>query len=386
MFKNDQTDLIAFFDKHKDQLLLDWENSYIISKEDPFIEKISENAKALFHVILNMHKLTEEELLLVIEKIAKEISEERVIANINIGDFVYNVNLGRTIMYSYLSKTGISWGEMQDSINRINFCFDKFLYYAVSHYTEAKNKIIEEKTMFIDSTHQDRLTLLGQMTSSFIHEFRNPLTSVQGFIQLLKADFPNMRYLDIISSELDQLNFRISQFLLLSKKELIGKEKDYFKLNKLIDEVLNFLYPSILDGKVKVIKKLCEEITLHGYADEIRQVFINIIFNAIDVLNHHANPQPTIEINSTLEDNQYIIVTISNNGPAIPTELQKTIFEPFFTTKKLGTGLGLFVCKEIIEKHKGKLACNSTPNKTTFSIHLPIALNLEPEHLISDRN
>ncbi|WP_223592988.1 histidine kinase N-terminal domain-containing protein [Neobacillus bataviensis] len=379
MFKNDQIDLIAFFDKHKDQLLLDWENSYIISKEDPYIEKISENAKALFHVILNMHKLTEEELLLVIEKLAKEISEERVIANINIGDFVYNVNLGRTIMYSYLSKTGISWGEMQESINRINFCFDKFLYYAVSHYTEAKNKIIEEKTMFIDSTHQDRLTLLGQMTSSFIHEFRNPLTSVQGFIQLLKADFPNMRYLDIISSELDQLNFRISQFLLLSKKELIGKEKDYFKLNKLIDEVLNFLYPSILDGKVKVIKELCEEITLHGYADEIRQVFINIIFNAIDVLNHHANPQPTIEINSTLEDNQYIIVTISNNGPAIPTELQKTIFEPFFTTKKLGTGLGLFVCKEIIEKHKGKLACNSTPNKTTFSIHLPIALNLEPD-------
>ena len=65
-----------------------------------------------------------------------------------------------------------------------------------------------------------------------------------------------MKYLDIISSELDQLNFRISQFLLLSKKELIGKEKDYFNLNTLIDEVLNFLYPSILDGKVKIKKEL----------------------------------------------------------------------------------------------------------------------------------
>lgn len=381
MFTDDQTELIAFFNKHKDQLILDWENSYIISKEDPYIEKISENAKALFNVILSMHKYSEQELLNVIEKIAKEISEERVIANINIGDFVYNVNLGRTILYSYLSKTGISWSEMQESINRINFCFDKFLYYAVSHYTEAKNKIIEEKTMFIDSTHQDRLTLLGQMTSSFIHEFRNPLTSVQGFIQLLKADYPNMRYLDIISSELDQLNFRISQFLLLSKKELIGKEKDYYNLNKLIDEVLNFLYPSILDGKVKIIKELCEDITLHGYADEIRQVFINIIFNAIDVLNHHENPHPTIDIHSSLENNQYIKITISNNGPVIPTELRKTIFEPFFTTKKLGTGLGLFVCKEIIEKHKGVLSCDSSPDKTTFSIHLPIeptTLNNEP--------
>ncbi|MGG3471195.1 histidine kinase N-terminal domain-containing protein [Neobacillus pocheonensis] len=386
MFTDKQTELIDFFNKHKDQLILDWEDSYIISKEDPYKEKISENAKALFNVILTMHKFSEQELLNVIEKIAKEISEERVIAKINIGDFVYNVNLGRTILYSYLSKTGISWSEMQESINRINFCFDKFLYYAVSHYTEAKNKIIEEKTMFIDSTHQDRLTLLGQMTSSFIHEFRNPLTSVQGFIQLLKADYPNMKYLDIISSELDQLNFRISQFLLLSKKELIGKEKDYYNLNKLIDEVLNFLYPSILDGKVKIIKELCEDITLHGYADEIRQVFINIIFNAIDVLNHHANPHPTIDIHSCLENNQYIKITISNNGPVIPTELRKTIFEPFFTTKKLGTGLGLFVCKEIIEKHKGGLSCDSTPDKTTFSIHLPVApTTLDNEPLILDR-
>lgn len=376
MFTNEQADLIAFFHINKEQLIQDWENSYIISKEDPYKDKISENGRALFNVVLNMHKMTEDELLEVIEKLAIEISEERVIANINIGDFVYNVNLGRTILYSYLSKTGISWSEMQESINRINFCFDKFLYFAVSHYTEAKNKIIEEKTMFIDSTHQDRLTLLGQMTSSFIHEFRNPLTSIQGFIQLLKADYPNMRYLDIISSELDQLNFRISQFLLLSKKELIGKEKDDFKLNKLIDEVLNFLYPSILDGKVKIRRELSEEITLHGYADEIRQVFINIIFNAIDVLNHNTNSNPTIEISSCLENNQYIKITISNNGPIIPAELRKTIFEPFFTTKKLGTGLGLFVCKEIIEKHKGELSCHSTPDKTTFTIHLPVATSL----------
>jgi signal transduction histidine kinase len=371
MFTESQMDLINYFNQNKQKLIQEWENAIVTTKADPFKLKIHVNGAALLEALLNMHKMTKQELLNIIEKLAIEVSEERVLADINLGDFVYNVNLGRTVLYSYLSNTGIPWSDMQEALNRINFCFDKFLYYAVSHYSEAKNKIIEEKTMHIDSTHQDRLTLLGQMTSSFIHEFRNPLTSVQGFIQLLKADYPDMKYLDIISSELDQLNFRISQFLLLSKKELIGKEKDDFNLNKLIDEVLNFLYPSILDGKVKIRKELSEDITLNGYADEIRQVLINIIFNAIDVLNHDENPTPTIEINSSLE-NQSIKINISNNGPVIPAELRKSIFEPFFTTKKLGTGLGLFVCKEIIEKHKGNLECDSTPDKTTFSISLPV--------------
>lgn len=366
-------DLIAFFNKNKEELLREWENSIVISKGDPYKEKISLNGIAIFNIVLSMHTMTEKELLETIQKYALEISEERALANINIGDFVYNVNLGRSVLYSYLSKSGLVWADLQESINKINFCFDKFLYYAVTHYTEAKNKIIEEKTMFIDSTHQDRLTLLGQMTSSFIHEFRNPLTSIQGFIQLLKADYPDMKYLDIISSELDQLNFRISQFLLLSKKELIGKEKEQFNQNKLIDEVLNFLYPSILDGKVKIKKDIVDEITLFGYADEMRQVFINIIFNAIDVLNHHRIPNPTIEIKCNIENNSHVVLSISNNGPMIPAELSKTIFEPFFTTKKLGTGLGLFVCKEIIEKHKGELSCLSTPDLTVFTIKLPLA-------------
>jgi signal transduction histidine kinase len=307
-----------------------------------------------------------------ITQLAVNVSEERVKADMNIGDFVYNINLGRTIFYSYLSKIGMTWTDLQESINKINTIFDKFLYYSISHYGEVQKNIIEEKTKLIDSTHQDRLTLLGQMTSSFIHEFRNPLTSILGFVQLLKADHPGMKYLDIISSELDQLNFRISQFLLLSKKELIGKEKGFFSLNQLIEEVINFLYPSIVDGKVKVIKDLCNDASLYGYADEIRQVFINIIFNAIDVLNHQASTNPIVSISSYQVDQKTVNIDILNNGPMIPEELRKTIFEPFFTTKKLGTGLGLFVCKEIIEKHKGNLSCDSTPQETTFTFQLPV--------------
>ncbi|MDP4163381.1 MAG: HAMP domain-containing sensor histidine kinase [Bacillota bacterium] len=368
--------LFAFFADKKEQILCDWEKLIIVSIDDPYKNKILNNGEQLFEVVVAIFTMSKEELLQFIQDLAILVSSERSVENIKLGDFVYNANLGRSVIYSYLSKAGLEWTDMQDALNSINFCFDKFLYFAVTHYTEEKNKIIDEKTKFIDSTHQDRLTLLGQMTSSFIHEFRNPLTSIQGFIQLLKSDYPQMKYLDIISNELGQLNFRISQFLLLSKKELIGKEKSEFYLNKLLKEVLNFLYPSILDGKVKVVKQLDSDQILQGYADEIRQVMINIIFNAIDVLGQHRTTNPTIEITSQLIDFDRICITITNNGPMIPEEFSKTIFEPFFTTKKLGTGLGLFVCKEIIERHKGEISCHSSEEKTSFSIILPIATHV----------
>jgi signal transduction histidine kinase len=367
-----KTDLLEFIEKNRDDFLLEWGKSIIITDEDHNKGKVYRNMEDFLKLIKEGFAATNTELMNMITQLAVNISEERVKADMNIGDFVYNINLGRTIFYSYLSKIGMTWTDLQESINKINTIFDKFLYYSISHYGEVQKNIIEEKTKLIDSTHQDRLTLLGQMTSSFIHEFRNPLTSILGFVQLLKADHPGMKYLDIISSELDQLNFRISQFLLLSKKELIGKEKGFFSLNQLIEEVINFLYPSIVDGKVKVIKDLCNDASLYGYADEIRQVFINIIFNAIDVLNHQASTNPIVSISSYQVDQKTVNIDISNNGPMIPEELRKTIFEPFFTTKKLGTGLGLFVCKEIIEKHKGNLSCDSTPQETTFTFQLPV--------------
>ncbi|MFE8700167.1 histidine kinase N-terminal domain-containing protein [Cytobacillus sp. FJAT-54145] len=363
--------VIDLLEEYKEELLQEWGKVILTSPEDPYREKIKENGAAMFQLVLLSLTETTEKIEELIKNIATNVAKERVKANINIGDFVYNVNIGRSIVNKYLLKANLTNEEIQYYLNKIDFCFNKFLYYAVSHYTEAKNKIIEEKTQFIDSTHKDRLTLLGQMTSSFIHEFRNPLTAVQGFIQLLKSEDASIKYLDIISNELEQLNFRISQFLLLSKKELIGKEKSLFLLDELIDEVLIFLYPSILDCKVKVVKDIPAPIEIFGYSDEIRQVFINIIFNAIDVLSQYRE-DPIIEIIAKRSEDSYIVLDISNNGPMIPDSLLSSIFEPFVTTKKLGTGLGLFVCREIIEKHKGSLTCKSNDSKTIFSIKLPV--------------
>lgn len=378
MIATPKNGLIDFFIDQKNSIFTEWENRLLISNQDPFKDKVQQNREIIYHTIVNMLTKSGDELEDYLRFIANKVGEERVLAKSNIGDFVYNVNVGRSVLFQFLLSFQVQCTDFAIVMNKINNFFDKFIYYAVSHYTEAKDKIIEEKNQFIDSTHQDRLTLLGQMTSSFVHEFRNPLTSIQGFIQLLKDEYKDMKYLDIISSELEQLNFRISQFLLLSKKEVIGKEKTAFSLNALVEEVLSFLYPSILDSKVKVLDNLnlVGEIELYGYADEIRQVFINIVFNALDVLSQYRD-DPTIQIKGFKLENNFVKILVSNNGPMIPEQQLNTIFEPFVTTKKLGTGLGLFVCREIIEKHKGKLACQSIPDQTSFIITLPLAKSKE---------
>lgn len=371
MFSKTIDDVVDYLQSDMERLLTVWVENILNSLEDKYKQQIKENGKMILQLLLQSLSNKDADFTSTIRDLSISIANQRVQAGSNIGEFVYNVNSGREVLQKAVWKIGLGADELEDISNRIHYFFNQFLYFSMSHYSDKQNQIIEEKTTFISMSHKDRLTLLGQMTSSFIHEFRNPLTSIQGFIQLLKAENPEMSYLDIISIELEQLNFRISQFLLLSKKELIGKEKTSFSLNELVEEVLIFLYPSILDGKVKIIKNLAEDMYLHGYEDEIRQVFINIIFNAIDVLNGYST-DPRIEISSLYIDNSHIKFQIANNGPVIPDDLLQTIFEPFVTTKTLGTGLGLFVCKEIIEKHKGMLTCKTKNELTIFSIILPI--------------
>jgi signal transduction histidine kinase len=224
--------------------------------------------------------------------------------------------------------------------------------------------------LFINQSHNDRLSLLGQMSSSFVHEFRNPLTSVIGFIKLLKTEYPALKYMDTIEHELDQLKFRITQFLHTSRLEVVDKEQEEIEMEGLLSEILTFLYPSIVDGDVDVKTTVDSTCKITAVKDEIKQVLVNIILNSVDALKHNVLNK---KLALTCENKQHSIVfKISNNGPKIPEEMKEAIFEPFYTTKSLGTGIGLYVCKTLIEKHRGTIYCESNDENTSFIIRLPI--------------
>lgn len=358
-----------FLEENRQRLLDAWKEKIIVHNDEDNVELIGRNGYLMYQIITNsiINNLSKNELKLLADKVA----QERTDANINIGEFVYNVNLGRSIIIKYVNQSGIQIEELQTIIDLINQQFDLFCYYAVSKYTELKDKKIQEKNLFINQTHKDRLAILGQMSSSFVHEFRNPLTSIMGFISLLKNDQPSLPYLNIISTELEQLNFRITQFLHTSKmKRITESKKEVISIKLLLEEMVDFLYPSLVDGNIQLTTNIDENVKVYGNRNELKQVFLNILINAIDAVYEEVNIRKIII--HTKVDNDQTTIIISNNGPAIKSEEAKIIFEPFYTTKKLGTGIGLFVCKNIVERNNGIIQCIPEDDLTMFLIKLPI--------------
>ncbi|MCD7035019.1 ATP-binding protein [Metabacillus sp. GX 13764] len=359
--------LVDFLDEKKPELLDEWHAGVFINEIDPHRKKVRSNAFQMFAILTNSIRehASEDEL----KALAIKVAAERVEANANIGDFVYNLNLGRSIIVRCILQSEIPMKDLHAIVNHINCQFDQFSYHAVSHYTNLKNEELQNKTIYINENHKDKLAILGQMSSSFVHEFRNPLTSIMGFNKLMKKEYPDMKYLDIIEHELNQLNFRITQFLHTSKAEINNDQMERILVKNLLDDIQQLSYPSIADSEVNVTGDLQTGMILHTQKEELKQVLLNLFINSIEALKQRERPRNLLV--SAFDEGEYSVISISNNGPQIPPENIKTIFEPFYTTKELGTGIGLYVCKKLIEKQGGYISCDSNEKLTTFKVVLP---------------
>ncbi|MFY4774410.1 histidine kinase N-terminal domain-containing protein [Metabacillus sp. RGM 3146] len=367
ILESHKTFLIDFLDEQRSAFLNEWHERVLIDEIDPHKEKVIENAQLMYSIVKNTIDGSMSEDML--KKLSFKVAKERLEADINIGDFVFNVNLGRSIIIKYILQSEIPVKDLQGIINHINLQFDLFSYYAVMKYTNLKNEELQFKNSYINENHKDKLAILGQMSSSFVHEFRNPLTSIMGFNKLLQKEYPDLQYLDIIEHELNQLNFRITQFLHTSKAEINADQKEELLVKSILDDIQQLSYPSIVDTDVNVGTQISPVMSIATYKDELKQVLLNLFINSIEALKQKEKPRNLII--KAFEDENEAVIAISNNGPAIPPENIKTIFEPFYTTKELGTGIGLFVCKKLIEKQGGHIKCESADELTTFSIHLP---------------
>ncbi len=360
--------LTLYLEENHEYFIQYWRNKSVISENDIYKEEVIRNGRQMYELVKKAIKqpLTNDEITLLADKTA----HERVKANVNISEFVYNVNIGRSEVIKWVWNSGIPGKELQPFIDQINDLFDQFSYLAVRKYTQIKERQLEEKKLYINQTHKERLTILGQMSSSFVHEFRNPLTSVIGFTRLLQDEIPDHPYLEIMKHELDQLNYRISQFLHVSRKELIESKREEVNLSFLLQELVEFLYPSLLDGDVVIHLDIAPSINLFANKDELRQVCLNLIINSIDALQQMKDKPRSIEV-VCLDKGNIMELSITNNGPKIEEESIHAIFEPFFTTKDLGTGIGLYICKKLIEKHDGEIYCRSNEQETSFIIKMP---------------
>ncbi|MDZ5471632.1 PAS domain S-box protein [Bacillus sp. 31A1R] len=216
----------------------------------------------------------------------------------------------------------------------------------------------------------EKLTVVGELAAGIAHEIRNPLTSLKGFTQLLDYQIgSDSDYVEIMISEIDRINTIVGELLFLSKPNQMDFKQVH--LGKLLNNVIILMNAQAnlhgVEIKLKTHDSI-QDIMIYGLEDKLKQVFINILKNAIEAMPKGGE----ISLYVSLENNQ-VSIQVVDQGCGIPSHLLSKLGKPFYTTKEKGTGLGLMVCYSIIENHKGMMKINSVENKgTTISIELPL--------------
>lgn len=222
----------------------------------------------------------------------------------------------------------------------------------------------------------DRLAMIGQIAAGTAHEIRNPLTSIKGFLQVLKKTLGDngmdkeFGYAELMLSEIDRINDLVSEFLLLSKPKHTTMTK--IDASTVIREILPIINnEAILHGVAVEYRAALDLPPIIADRELLKQVFINICKNGIEAM---AAEGGTLTIAERIDpEERRLNVYIQDTGPGIPSFLIDKIFDPFFTTKEQGTGLGLSVCQRIVHDLGGALRVSSKGYGTTFVVSIPYA-------------
>jgi two-component system, sporulation sensor kinase D len=239
----------------------------------------------------------------------------------------------------------------------------------VIHYSKFTNELFEKQEKTLAELHEARLTVVGKMAASMAHEIRNPLTTILGFLRLIRRDnitSTTISYLDIIEKEFQNIQMQITGFLSFSKKGAFEESFEIISINSLVHSVIDMVTPRLIDHNIIFQLNIEEDILLNLQKTSIQQVVSNIINNSIDALSEIEENRTLIVKSQRLRD--MYVVSIANNGPQIPEAIQYKLFEPFVTSKKHGTGLGLSICKQIMTRNLGDIKFASNPKETTFEI------------------
>ena len=352
----------------------------ILNKQEELLEKhikISTNQIELF-INNTIKKLTFDTIILIIivifiavyianyltDKINKllEATNELSNGNFNIKlDMNSNDELG--VLAKSFQNTVDKMKLLVEEKNRVNLNLKKQVDEAIEK-TKAKDQQL---------LSQSRLAQMGEMISMIAHQWRQPLAAISATsnslnikVQLQTLDDKTILELtDRISQYSQHLSSTIDDFRLFFKP---NKEKTNTNYNEILTSVLNIIETSIINKNITIKKELNSTTQFYSYPNEIKQVILNLLKNAEDVLIEREIENPEIIIKSYNN-----ILEIIDNGGGVKDEIYEKIFDPYFTTKdeKNGTGLGLYMSKTIIEEHcKGTLTIRNSENRAIFRISL----------------
>ena len=228
--------------------------------------------------------------------------------------------------------------------------------------------ISKRKQLEKEMVRLDRLRLAGEIAASMGHEIRNPMTTVQGFLQLLKDEpgcEPYCSYFDLMIDELKAANDIITEFISMAQHKAI-----YLQVQD-INAIVSNLYPLIAAEGLKSDKQVKLDLgdipPINIDANEIRQLLLNLTLNGLEAMQAGGN----LFIRTFLEDNK-VVLAVEDQGSGIDPSVYDKLGTPFVTTKETGTGLGLAICYSIAARHNATMGVDTGPKGTTFKVAFKI--------------
>ena len=275
------------------------------------------------------------------------------------------------------ASMSLSYLKITDTIVMITSDITDDIKYQEELKEQVELEVAKRTQQYEIMCHQSRLAAMGEMIDSIAHQWRQPLNGlgiiVQGLRHLSNKDRLNKEMLCEIEVEImEKINYMSQTIDDFSTFFRLSKKKESFDLLKNINDAIRLIdvQLKINNIDVKVETKDKEEINIIGFANEFRQVIMNIVHNAMMAIinNNQKKPYILIEI---ISNTSTTTINIIDNGGGIKEENIKKIFDPYFTTRENGSGIGLYMSKVIIEHHmKGRLSVKNFESGTMFSITL----------------
>lgn len=269
------------------------------------------------------------------------------------------------------SSDGESYWMYKQIVKHLDVDGNHIGYIAISNDITAAKAYEEQQQYLID---QSRHAVMGEMISMIAHQWRQPLSTIASIISNVQLDIELHAFNEghfqkdakKIESILEHLSQTIQDFNNFFKTD---KKKINTNIANLVEDAI-----TLIDFKlhgITIERDIDKDFSVMLLQSELLQVIINLLANAADAMENKELPVILISLHN---DNEFMTLDISDNGTGIDTEIINKIFDPYFSTKsKNGTGLGLYICKTIVQKHlHGTISVQNLSKGCRFSIHIPL--------------